>query len=236
MSVRMMTLIWDTLDLSPVDKLALLALADWANDDGVAWPSISQIAKKTGCGERTVQRAFRKAEEMGILTRNEVKGKGCNYRLHPSQPDTPATQAPPPHRRVTPATVAPNTLEHTIIDKAKALPIARGGKIKKPDGVEQSIWNDYVDLRKAKRAPLSNTALAAVEREAAKAGWQLNDALAEIVARNWQSFKAEWVKENGNVASTRNNSNRNGKPIDGFAAALRQVADGPFDEPFAINR
>lgn len=108
----------------------------------------------------------------------------------------------------------------------------RGKHFPKPDGVEQDIWNDFLDHRKAKRAPLSNTALAAIEREAAKAGWPLNDALAEIVARNWQSFKAEWVENNGNNGRNQNNSSRNGRPVDGFTAALRHVANGPVDEPF----
>ena len=91
----------------------------------------------------------------------------------------------------------------TLISKANALPISRAKPFQKPDGVEQDVWNDFLDHRKAKRAPLSNTAMAAIEREAAKAGWPLNRALAEIVSRNWQSFKAEWVREkqNGHYAN-----------------------------------
>ena len=212
----MMTLIWDMRELSPVEKLALLALADWANDDGLAWPSIKQIADKTGCGERTVQRAFRTAETMGILTRTEVAGKGCRYNIHPRHTGTPATQAPPPQRHPTPASVAPNTPRHTIKDKANALPIKRVKHFPKPDGVEQDIWNDFLQLRKAKRAPLSNTALAAIEREAALAGWSLNDAIAECVARGWQAFKANWVKdrENGQHGNQSDGMGRTGRAIE----------------------
>jgi hypothetical protein len=48
-------------------------------------------------------------------------------------------------------------------------------------------------MRKAKRAPLTQTALDGIQREAAKAGMGLHDALAMCCARGWQGFKADWV-------------------------------------------
>lgn len=62
-----------------------------------------------------------------------------------------------------------------------------------PDGVEESLWADFLAIRKAKRAPLTATAMQAIEREASKAGWTLAQALSECCARGWQGFKAEWV-------------------------------------------
>lgn len=117
MSVRLMSAIWD-MEFSPVEKLILLAVADWANDEGLAWPSIAQLAKKTGCGERTVQRTLRTAEQSGLLKRYENPGKGCSYRINPSHAGTPATEAPAPETTHTPATLAPNTPVYTIPQKA----------------------------------------------------------------------------------------------------------------------
>ena len=34
-----------------------------------------------------------------------------------------------------------------------------------------------------------------IQREADKAGWPLDAALRECITRNWQSFKADWVKD-----------------------------------------
>lgn len=48
-------------------------------------------------------------------------------------------------------------------------------------------------MRKAKRAPLTQTALDGIEREAQKAGMALTDVLALCCARGWQGFKADWV-------------------------------------------
>jgi uncharacterized protein YdaU (DUF1376 family) len=62
-----------------------------------------------------------------------------------------------------------------------------------PDGVSDQVWKDYLAIRKAKRSPLTTTALTAIEKEAGKAGWSLEKTLSECVARGWVGFKAEWV-------------------------------------------
>lgn len=62
-----------------------------------------------------------------------------------------------------------------------------------PDGVSVETWQAFLKVRKAKRAPMSELALAGIQREADAAGWTLEAALTECVTRGWQSFKAEWV-------------------------------------------
>ena len=62
-----------------------------------------------------------------------------------------------------------------------------------PEGISLQVWNDYLAVRKAKRSPLTSTALTAIEKEAGKAGWSLEKALSECVSRGWVGFKAEWV-------------------------------------------
>ena len=62
-----------------------------------------------------------------------------------------------------------------------------------PDGVSAELWESFLKLRKAKRAPMSELALAGIKKEADAAGWTLSEALSESVTRGWQSFKAEWV-------------------------------------------
>lgn len=65
----------------------------------------------------------------------------------------------------------------------------------KPEGVSDNVWRDFLAHRKRKKADLTETALEAICSEAAKAGWRLEAALTECVARNWQGFKAEWVAQ-----------------------------------------
>lgn len=62
-----------------------------------------------------------------------------------------------------------------------------------PEGVSQSVWDDFVKHRKAKKAQVTQTVIDGITKEAKKAGWPLEDALKETILRNWQSFKADWV-------------------------------------------
>jgi len=62
-----------------------------------------------------------------------------------------------------------------------------------PVGVSQSVWDDFVKHRKAKKAQVTQTVIDGIAKEAQKAGWSLDDALRETIVRNWASFKADWV-------------------------------------------
>jgi hypothetical protein len=64
-----------------------------------------------------------------------------------------------------------------------------------PEGVSQSVWDDFVKHRKAKKAQVTQTVIDGIAREAQKAGWSLDDALRETIVRNWASFKADWVAD-----------------------------------------
>ena len=63
----------------------------------------------------------------------------------------------------------------------------------KPSDVSEQVWTDFKALRKAKKAALTETALNGIRREADKAGYSLEQALAVCCERGWQSFKADWV-------------------------------------------
>ncbi len=61
-------------------------------------------------------------------------------------------------------------------------------------GVEKQVAQDYLQVRKAKRAPLTLTAINRLQTEAEKAGVSVNEAVAIAVANGWQGFRAEYVK------------------------------------------
>ena len=67
--------------------------------------------------------------------------------------------------------------------------------IQAPEGVSVEVWNDFVLQRKKARAVVSDNVIKSIAKEAQKAGWSLEQALAECAARGWRGFKAEWVKE-----------------------------------------
>lgn len=71
-----------------------------------------------------------------------------------------------------------------------------------PDGVLESVWADFVELRKSKKAKLTQTAIDGIEREAHRAGWSLENALRECCSRGWTGFKADWVSDKPRQSET----------------------------------
>ena len=62
-----------------------------------------------------------------------------------------------------------------------------------PPDVSQQIWNDWVALRKSKKAPITQTVLNGAIAEAKILGWPLEKFLAEWCSRGSQGLKAEWI-------------------------------------------
>jgi hypothetical protein len=70
------------------------------------------------------------------------------------------------------------------VDKARAL---------LPDLPEQ-LFQDFVELRKSKRLPITSTAIDGIRNEAGSIGWTLERAINECCVRGWGGFKADWTK------------------------------------------
>ena len=62
----------------------------------------------------------------------------------------------------------------------------------KPGDVPNDLWSDFLELRKKLRAPLTDTAMKGIKREADKAGITLEQAITTCCERSWRGFKAEW--------------------------------------------
>jgi len=63
-------------------------------------------------------------------------------------------------------------------------------------GVAEQHAKDWLTIRKAKRAPLTRTALYDLIREAGKAGISVDEAVKICCKRSWQGFNADWLKSN----------------------------------------
>ena len=64
-----------------------------------------------------------------------------------------------------------------------------------PEGVSVTVWHDFQKLRKTLKAPITETAMDGIRREADKAGYTLNQALTVCVERSWRGFKADWITD-----------------------------------------
>jgi hypothetical protein len=70
-----------------------------------------------------------------------------------------------------------------------------------PDGVGEDVWQDWLQLRKAKKAPVTQTVVNSATKEAEKAGISLNAFLTIWCARGSQGLQAEWLKTNERYAN-----------------------------------
>ena len=100
--------------------------------------------------------------------------------------------------RIDPDTVSPiitneSSIESSVFKKTKEK--KEIVEIQRPDNVDDQIWQDFLKVRKSKRAPLTQTALKGIEKEAIKAGIGLEEALNVCCQRNWVGLRAEWLNE-----------------------------------------
>lgn len=92
-----MTLVWDNFTRGGSEKLAMLALADWCNDQGGSLhPSISGIAKKINVSESQARRIIHGFINDGYLTvianhDGGNPGQARHYRLNIEKLSTPST-------------------------------------------------------------------------------------------------------------------------------------------------
>lgn len=105
MSIRIMSHVWENGPDDRGELLVLLALADFADDKGRCWPSVTTLAKRARMTTRSVQRIIRKMQGDGKLSISIGTGRsGCNeYILTPDTGVTPDTKSP-----LTPASLPPD--------------------------------------------------------------------------------------------------------------------------------
>jgi len=89
-----------------------------------------------------------------------------------------------------------------------------------PEGVSQTVWQDFVSHRKANKASITQTAITRIANEAEKAGWTLEQALSECVARGWKGFKADWVAEKQTQNGLTKTGQRNATVLQGLTRGL----------------
>jgi hypothetical protein len=110
MSVKISSMVWDAPELTPSEKLVLLALADHSNDEGMSYPGKASLARKTSLCKRTVDAVVAKLAERGLLDvlvaqgANRHGGISNRYLIKTAKLNPPAAIAP--RATTAPATVA----------------------------------------------------------------------------------------------------------------------------------
>jgi len=237
MSIKIMSQIWNGGPEKQSDRFVLLALADYANDDGECWPSIAVVMRKTCMSKRGIQTVLRRLKADGWLEIEAGGGrKNCNlYRVKTPQEMHPAGDAPPHMSAETPQMTAINPAgdapepSRTIIEPSeiKERDVVRSHleAWASPDAVSSFI----AYRRKRKGGALTATA---AKRQAAQlqkifdAGGDTDDALGMAEERGWVSVQADWYfKAKGTTDGNRNNASGTPQgPANRADPALEQIA------------
>ncbi|WP_102945288.1 helix-turn-helix domain-containing protein [Stenotrophomonas sp. VV52] len=214
MSTMIMSQCWP-LQMPPTPKAVLISLADNASDQGVCWPSITTISERTCFSERAVQNAIKWLEAAGILTADRSNGRHTSYRITPAayappQEMHPAAGAsvppqempkPPQEMRLPPQEVPSNRKEPSRTVRSNRQGSAAQVAAELLPGLPENLVADFLAVRKAKKLPLTETAVAGLQREAAKAGMSLESAVRLCCERGWASLRADWIRDQPTAAA-----------------------------------
>lgn len=180
-SLKIMSKVWDSSAGPAAARLVLLALADFADDGGRCWPSVTTLAKKCGLSARSVNRCIADLERDGYLTREARFNQSNVYVVHAtpdilSGGDIPSggdRMSPPPCQDVTPPP-----------DNPGALTVSRTTK-------EPSISASFADWWKVYP---KRTGKIAAEKAYAKALKAVDAATLLAAAKSYSDLKAETEK------------------------------------------
>jgi hypothetical protein len=215
-SVKVMSLVWENFNRGGSEKLAMLALADWCNDQGGSLhPSINSIAHKINVSESQARRIVHGFINDGYLTvlanhNGGDRGQTRHYKLNvemlatpstsatrtPSIDATPCADATPSmdaREPLAPMRATPSTHDTlTTIEPSIEPPIKN--KAKKPafvlpDWINQKHWDAWHLHPKRKSLSNEQKQLAVDQlKEWKDAGLDYETALKNSATNNWQGI------------------------------------------------
>ncbi|NIJ32792.1 helix-turn-helix domain-containing protein [Sphingomonas oligoaromativorans] len=220
MSIALMRAAWQAHLPNGSDKLVLVAMADFANESGEAWPSIPTLAKMCSRGETAVREALQRLVTGGHLTRRVRQGQSSRFEVHPranpsrfpdplgirtpSEIDTPT----PPDFRTPPLPISegdpsrfpdPNHQEPPLNHHNEPPKGTGAAKTVIPDWIPDEAWKGFVDMRRRQKAPLAGRALSLTISKLSAlraAGYEPGAILDQSTSNGWKGLFP--LKENIN--------------------------------------
>ena len=219
MSIKIMSWVWESGPTDPTERLIMLALADYSNDEGVSYPSMIGLAHKACVTERGARGIVRRLESQGWLEIKTGGGRGGKniYRITGNKPGTPNRELETGNERnPEPDCTKPGTRLHETRNLGSAEPsvTVKEPSFSKTDAQPVEILADvasadaaasFVAFRKQIKKPLTATAagrLRGALLQIKAQGGDPDDALGMAEERGWQSIKPEWYfKDTANAQS-----------------------------------
>lgn len=192
MSILIMSRVWANSASTGSARLVLLAIADFADDNGRAYPAVETLAEKARISERTAHYALKELVELGELSIAVAEGpRGCNlYRvqnLQGAKNDTKGVQNTTEGGAMT----CTRTVIEPSIEPSKK-PAPDGAVVSLPFTSEQfaKAWSEWQAYRRERRLPKLKPS--SVRKQFRALGeWGEEAAIASIdrsIAQGWQGL------------------------------------------------
>lgn len=134
--------------------------------------------------------------ELGEIVPPELLNDYATARINSYLPEEKIEgQLPAPEQaEVVEIETSPSKPETVEKSKSCGLATKTQASVTKPADVSEDLWADFLKHRKQKKAPVTDRVISLIRNEAKNAGWTLEEALNELILRNWTGFKSEWVE------------------------------------------
>lgn len=265
MSFKLVAQVMDIKVGSPLRKIILIKLADQANDEGVCWPSYESIAKTCEISKRSVITHIQKLEKQGFLRiekrYNKEAGKNFSNKYHLTLSKGSANDSPlegGANAALVQMSVEGSEGDSLGSEGAAPEPINEpvnepvnkevGAKKDKsafdalsypvPSFVDKENWNDFVEMRKRIKKPLTETACKRLVNKIIKLdedGFDVNDSLDYSITGDYQTVferKRKTITQGNNHA---NNQSTNNKPRRETTEEYKQRMQREFNQEFGIE-
>ena len=211
-------------------KFTLVALCECANyQTGKIFPSIKHLCQITGQDRKTVISNIGKLVTEGWISETgERVGRTGQIKVYQANIGTVPKTEQSQERNGSAFPVKESQKRDTEPSREPSRYI---DKVELPDWMPIDAWQGWVDMRKQRKRPLTDRATArAINKLDAirNKGHDIEDLLDRSTINGWLDiYEPKDIKNGASNRTTNQRGNQNG-----FAAALRYVADGRSDEPF----
>jgi hypothetical protein len=233
---------WECGPADPIDRYVLLKLADNADQDGRCFPSRPEICDKTRLSVSTVKRSIGNLEREGWITvkRGDGRGHRSQYQINKRGSEGTGSQRTGSERT---GSVRPKKgfteNEKGFTEKNPPDPLI-GRTIKNhhepsqkptttfvlPDSISQQLWDDYEEMRRTIKKPMTSKARTLIVAKLLKLGQSGHDpatVLEQSIENSWAGVFE--IKSFSNGQGVKNaNGNRSQQRSHGNISALESIA------------
>ena len=197
-------------------KFVLVALANCSDAvDGVSWPSVAYLCEATSQDRKTVMANLKRLIETGYIkdsgerkggTKSVVVYQLCSTKIgtamqyqkrdsigNEAVPNFPSSSTVFPQKQYQiSAEAVPKTVHGTVRNRNRTV---KEDKTALLSQLPAQLVSDFLEIRKAKKLPLTQTAVDGIQREADKAGISLEQSIQACCEYGWGGFNAGWYAE-----------------------------------------